>query len=137
MPFGSFGSVTGLAIAAVAGVEIFAAYLEMIGWGGAYAAKVFSFVDAADAGKTALLAFNMGLYNLLLAAGLIWALFIGHDVWAAKIARFFLALVLVAGVVGELSVTKGEYFFIRPFIFQYAPAALALALLHLDWPKRA
>lgn len=55
---------------------------------------------------TTALAFNQGVYNLFLAAGLIWALMISDGYWTRGIATFFLACVAVAGVAGAMTERK-------------------------------
>ena len=73
--------------------------------------------EAAEA--NAVLAFNQGFYNLFLCAGLVW----GLSARSAPLQTFFLACVLVAGLVGGASASRSI------FLVQALPAALALALL--------
>lgn len=74
--------------------------------------------------KTKELAFNQGVYNLFLCAGLVWALFIKDEIWQQHIAFFFLVCVAIAGVAGAL--TERKILFV-----QTIPALLAIALLFL------
>ena len=62
------------------------------------------------------LAFNQGFYNLLVVAGLGWALFVGSE----AIALAFLVFVILAGIVGWITVT------FRIFLAQAVPAILAM-----------
>jgi len=75
--------------------------------------------------KTKSMMANQGLYNAFLAAGLIWTYFIQDIHWQIYIAIFFLSCVLVAGIVGALTVSK------RIFWIQGFPALITLILLHL------
>ncbi|MDA4630850.1 DUF1304 domain-containing protein, partial [Escherichia coli] len=69
------------------------------------------------------LALNQGLYNGFLVAGLIWGLWLGQAGFAIKV--FFLGCVIVAGIVGALTVNR------RIFFVQGVPAIVALAALIL------
>lgn len=75
--------------------------------------------------KTKALAFNQGVYNAFLAAGLIWAFFIKDVLWQQNVSIFFLGCVFVAGLAGAL--TEKKIFFI-----QSLPALIALVLLLLN-----
>lgn len=68
------------------------------------------------------MALNQGLYNGFLAAGLLWALIHPDANIKLQLQIFFLGCVLIAGVVGALSVTT--IFWIQAF-----PASLALLTL--------
>lgn len=74
--------------------------------------------------KTKALAFNQGVYNLFLAMGLVWALFIEDPVWAANIASFFLGCVAIAGISGAMVERKILF-------FQTLPALITLMLIWL------
>jgi len=52
------------------------------------------------------LGFNQGLYNGFLAAGLVWSLF-APSPFNKQIALFFLACVLLAGIVGGITIAIG------------------------------
>lgn len=71
-----------------------------------------------SAEATKVLAFNQGFYNGFLAVGLIWGQCTGNVV----MANFFLGCVVVAGIVGALSVSK------KIFVVQALPAVAALIL---------
>lgn len=66
------------------------------------------------------LATNQGLYNGFLAAGLLWSLALEDQAFADMIARFFLICVLLAGVLGGMTISR------RIFWVQGFPALLAL-----------
>jgi putative membrane protein len=75
-----------------------------------------------QAAATAVLAKNQGLYNLFLAAGLLW----GLSPWTSDphgVQVFFLACVVVAGVVGAITASKNI------LAIQALPGAVALALV--------
>lgn len=79
-----------------------------------------------QAQTTKALALNQGLYNGFLAAGLLWAAqqgWIGNWGLAAPLAIFFLSCVVVAGIVGALTVSR------RIFFVQAVPALIAVAVL--------
>jgi putative membrane protein len=92
--------------------------LETFFWDHPVGRKIFSMTDEQSA-ATAVLAFNQGVYNGFLAAGLLWGLV------AAKrdVQIFFLLCVVVAGAVGGATA--------KPTIWltQMAPGLLALALV--------
>lgn len=111
-------------IAVVAVLHVGFAWLEMVAWTTPTGQKVFrrrqEFMIESKA-----LAFNQGLYNLFLVAGLAWGLWLGDAGHEVKI--FFLACVIVAGVVGAATVSS------RILIVQALPAALAFIALWLGW----
>lgn len=72
--------------------------------------------------KTKELAFNQGVYNLFLAAGLIWSFFISDVEWQTNVRIFFLACVMVAGLAGGL--TERKILFV-----QTVPALIGLLLI--------
>lgn len=65
---------------------------------------VFSTFDPALFEDTTELAANQGVYNLFLAAGLIWSLFIREREWHFKVAMVFLGFVAVAGMAAAVTV---------------------------------
>lgn len=79
-------------------------------------------LTAEDAKKSAVFAVNQGVYNGFLAAGLIWGLLAAPEA-ASSIKLFFLACVVVAGVVGGATASR------TILLVQALPAALALLLL--------
>ncbi len=104
----------------VAALHFYFLVLEAFLWDTPYGRKVFGLTpEFARASKA--LAANQGLYNGFLAAGLVWGLALGAAGDAVKI--FFLACVVVAGVVGAATVSRKVLF------IQALPAAIALSLL--------
>ncbi len=83
--------------------------------------KIFKLTPQA-AETCAVFAANQGVYNGFLAAGLVWGLLAAPEA-ALGVKTFFLACVVVAGVVGGATVSP------RIFFVQGLPALLALLLL--------
>jgi putative membrane protein len=107
-------------IALVALLHAWFLVLEMFLWTKPLGRRVFRMsVEQANATKT--LAVNQGLYNGFLVAGLAWGL-LAHD-FHVKI--FFLACVILAGLLGAMTVHR------KVFFVQALPAIVALVLLHL------
>ncbi len=73
------------------------------------------------------LAANMGVYNGLLAVGLIWAVLTTPNKVSTQI--FFLVCVITAGIYGGLTVKTSI------FMFQAVPAVISLAVLGLSLRK--
>lgn len=72
----------------------------------------------AQAAQTRVLALNQGLYNGFFATGLVWSVFSEN----IEMRYFLLGCVIVAGIVGALTVSKKILF------IQSLPAAAAIAL---------
>ena len=109
-----------IAIALVALLHAYFLALEMFLWDKPFGRRVFKTTpEYAAASKT--LAANQGLYNGFLAAGLIWGLAMGPAGLQVKV--FFLACVIVAGVFGAVTVSRGILF------VQAIPGIIALALV--------
>ena len=107
-------------VGVVAALHVYFLILEAFLWDTPYGHKTFDLKpDFAKASKA--LAANQGLYNGFLAAGLVWGLVLGDAGDAIKI--FFLACVVIAGVVGAAIVNRKILF------IQALPAAVALLLL--------
>ena len=70
--------------------------------------------------STKSLAANQGLYNVFLAAWLIWSFFISDEIWTKNVAIFFLTCVIIAGIYGALTASK------KIFFVQAVPAILAI-----------
>ena len=94
--------------------------LEMFLWDRPLGRRVFR-MSLEQAAATKTLAVNQGLYNGFLVAGLVWGL-LAHD-FDVKI--FFLACVVLAGLLGAMTVHR------KVFFVQALPAIVALVLLHL------
>jgi len=108
-------------IGLVAFLHVFFFVLEAFLWTKPFGRKTFR-LTAEFAQQSKVLAANQGLYNLFLAAGLVWALVLGDAPYAWSVATFFLGCVIVAGIVGGLTSNP------RIFIIQGVPALAALAL---------
>jgi len=114
-----------LLVALVALEHIYILWLEMFAWE-SRGKKVFKGALKEEYfAPTKVLAANQGLYNGFLAAGLIWALLIADPLWSGKVALFFLACVVVAGVYGAATASR------KIFFVQAVPALLAVAALLL------
>ncbi len=111
-----------LLIGVVALLHAWFLVLEMFLWR-TRARRAFG-MTAEQAECTAVLARNQGLYNGFLAAGLVWALVSGAEL--VPRATFFLACVVLAGILGALTVRRVILH------VQALPAALALAVLWLS-----
>lgn len=98
--------------------------LESFLWTTPFGRRTFA-MSREQAEATKVLAQNQGLYNGFLAAGLVWALTTGGDE-GRRLALFFLACVVVAGLVGAITTRSG-----RLFAVQGGPALFALGALFL------
>ena len=116
-------TIARILIALVALEHIYFLVLEMFLWTAPRTRAAFG-LSAEAAEQSKVLAANQGLYNGFLAAGLIWSL-ITPAAYAAQLALFFLACVLVAGLYGGFTANK------RIWLLQALPAALALAAVLL------
>ncbi len=114
----------------VAVEHVFIMILEMFLWESPeWGLKIFK-MTAEQAAISATLAFNQGLYNGFLAAGLFWALyFIADRAHAYKNTMFFLLCVIVAGIVGGATAKFSILF------TQGGPALVALVLTLLAGKK--
>jgi putative membrane protein len=108
-------------IAVVAVEHLVFLYLEAVLWTKPQGRKIFN-TTAEEAEISAPLAKNQGAYNGFLAAGLIWGI-VTNPAAGHQIKLVFLICVLVAAVVGGLTVSK------RILLVQGAPAAIALVLV--------
>jgi putative membrane protein len=109
-------------VALVAVLHLYFLVLEMFLWTKPLGLKTFN-QSQQKADDSAVLAANQGLYNGLLAAGLIWGLVHPVAGFGFEIKVFFLLCVIVAGLYGGYSVSP------RIILIQAAPAALALVFL--------
>jgi putative membrane protein len=97
--------------------------LEMFLWTRPLGLRTFrNSLDAARASAT--LAANQGLYNGFLAAGLLWGAFHPVPGVALQLRVFFLGCVVVAGVLGAITVSRR---------ILYVQALPGLAALVLAW----
>lgn len=92
--------------------------LESFLWTKPVGRRIFG-LTPERAADSASLAANQGLYNLFVAAGLIWGLVI-HSF---EIKVFFLGFVVIAGIVGAMTAKRSILF------VQALPGAIALLLV--------
>lgn len=102
----------------VVALHFYFLWLEMFGWQGPRAARVFR-LEPGFARDTAVLAANQGLYNGFLAAGLIVGLWLSDTAMIV----YLLLCVAVAGLYGAATATRAAAF------AQTVPATLALLAL--------
>jgi putative membrane protein len=94
-----------LFVVIVAALHLYFFVLESFLWTSPHGLKVFG-LSSEDAAKTKALATNQGVYNAFIAAGLIWSLLHPQGIVASQIAVFIMGCVVVAGVVGGLTISK-------------------------------
>ncbi|MGZ5130539.1 MAG: DUF1304 domain-containing protein [Caldimonas sp.] len=109
-----------LLVALVALLHVWFLVLEMFLWDKPLGLRTFR-QTPESAATSKVLAANQGLYNGVLAAGLLWGLWLGGAGFAVKL--FFLGCVVVAGVFGAATVGRKILF------VQALPAALAMVLV--------
>lgn len=112
-----------IAVAIVAMLHLYFLVLEVLLWDKPLGLKVFG-MTPEKAAITKPLAINQGLYNGFLAAGLVWGLLLGPAGFAIKV--FFLACVLIAGIVGAVTASRKILF------VQAVPGVIALILVLLS-----
>lgn len=112
--------IASVLVALVAAIHLYIVVLEMSLWDKPAGMKAFN-LTPDRAALTKVMAANQGLYNGLLAAGLIWGLIRGAE--GLEFQVFFLLCVVVAGLYGALTVSR------RILMVQAAPAGLALLAL--------
>ena len=111
-------TVASIGVIIVALIHVYILVLEMFLWTKPAGLRAFGQTQAvANASKV--LAANQGLYNGFLAAGLFWSLTLGGD--GKRVAVFFLACVIVAGVYGAITASR------KIIYVQALPAVLAMA----------
>lgn len=113
-------TLSALLVAAIAALHVYILVLEMLLWEAPRSRKIFG-TTAEFAAQTKVLAANQGLYNGFLAAGLVWALWLGLAGEGGNVAVFFLICVAIAGLYGAATASR------RILFVQALPAALALA----------
>ena len=110
----------------IAGLHVYIMVLEMVLWETPRAKRAFG-TTAEFARATRVLAANQGLYNGFLAAGLIWALWLGVGEAGCVAARFVLGCVVVAGVFGALTASR------RILFVQALPGAVGILAVLAGW----
>lgn len=113
-------SLADLAILVVAALHFGFWVLEMFLWNTPFGRKTFG-LKPDFAAQSATLAANQGLYNGLLAAGLVLSV-VFHD-FHAKL--YLLGFVIIAGLYGGFTVKKSI------LVIQALPALIALVLVHI------
>ncbi|WP_417623103.1 DUF1304 domain-containing protein [Parasphingorhabdus sp.] len=105
-----------------------------IAWFGIYAWQTqgpatFPDLPANLFSPTTAMAANQGVYNLCLAAGLVWSLCIRDATWQRKVGTAFLLFVAAAGLLGAWRISRDIA------LVQAGPAVIALMLLWLPTGK--
>lgn len=103
----------------VAALHLYFAYLEIFVWTRPKGLKIFG-LTAAQAQQTANLAANQGIYNALLAVGLVVGLVLGKPD-GNVLTVFLLSFIVLVGVYGALTVSR------KIALVQALPATVALA----------
>lgn len=97
--------------------------LEIVFWNMPLGMQIFG-TDPEFAQRSKPLAANQGLYNGFIAAGLVWSIWpVGTAGAGTALAVFFLDCVIIAGIVGALTVNS------RIMFVQALPGLLALAIV--------
>lgn len=118
--------VSVILVSIVALIHIYILYLEMFLWATPKGQKAFG-TTAQVAKDSKSLAFNQGLYNGFLAAGLIWGMLYPDEAVGRHIELFFLGCVLIAGIVGSLTAKKSILY------IQALPALIAILVVLMQW----
>src|SRR5437870_4686817 len=114
-------TATRVLVGIIAALHVYFMILESFLWTTPYGRRVFgTTAEVAESSKS--LAQNQGLYNGFLAAGLGWSLLARAEI-AGELMLFFLACVLIAGIVGGVTASK------KILVVQALPAAIALGLV--------
>ncbi len=112
--------ISRILIGLTAALHVYIAWFEMFAWT-TVGKDVFSTFDEDLFPETVDLAANQGVYNLFLAVGLIWSLFISEETWRYRVAMCFLGFVAVAGLTAMVTI---EFSAGLP---QLVPSVLAMA----------
>ncbi|KAG5927766.1 hypothetical protein E4U42_001813 [Claviceps africana] len=114
-----------VASALLAALHVYIMALEMFMWTTPRGRKAFR-LTAEFAAQTKTMAANQGLYNGILAAGLVWGL--AHPVaeFARQIRAFFCLAVVVAGFYGGVTSSR------KIWVVQMTPGLVALASVYWD-----
>ena len=116
-------------IVLVALLHLYIAWFGIFAWQGQGPAT-FPDLPASLFEPTTAMAANQGVYNLCLAAGLFWSLFIRNVEWQRKVATAFLLFVAAAGLLGAW---RGS---LDIALVQAGPAIIGLLLIWLPLGKR-
>jgi putative membrane protein len=115
--------VANVLVLVVAAIHVYILVLEMFLWRTERGRRAFG-TDRAFADASATLAANQGLYNGILAAGLVWGV-VAADPVGFQVKLFFLGAVAIAGIYGAATVNR------RILFVQTVPAVLAMAAVYL------
>jgi putative membrane protein len=115
-------------IAIVAILHLYIAWFGIFAWQGQGPAT-FPDLPASLFEPTTAMAANQGVYNLCLAAGLIWSLLIRDIEWQRTVATAFMLFVATAGLFGAWRVSTDIA------LVQAGPAVIGLILLWLPGRK--
>jgi putative membrane protein len=113
-------SAADIATGLVAAIHAYILVLEMFLWDTPRGRRVFG-TTPEFAAASKVLAANQGLYNGFLAAGVVWAMWLGPSGEPARL--FFLDCIALAGIYGAATVNR------RIFFVQTVPAVIAIALV--------
>ena len=111
-------------ITLVAILHLYVAWFGIFAWQ-AQGPATFPDLPANLFEPTTAMAANQGVYNLCVAVGLIWSLFIRDAEWQRKVASGFLLFVAAAGIFGAWRVSPDIA------LVQAGPAVIGLLLLWL------
>jgi len=114
----------------VALIHCYIMVLETFLWKTAYGMKTFQ-LTPERAEMTGVMAQNQGVYNGLLAAGLIWSFFIASREWKRNVRIFFLLSVFAVGLVGAYTAM------VKILFIQSLPAFLALVAVYFSARRNA
>ena len=106
-------------------IHFYIMFLEMVLWEKKRIRGIFG-LSAEFAKQTRMMAFNQGLYNGFLAAGLLWSYLTADALMASHIRLFFLGCIVVAGIVGALTASK------RILWIQTVPALIPFILILIN-----
>lgn len=106
----------------IAAEHLFITWVEIFAWT-SRGPKMFPHLSVGFLNSTKQMAANQGIYNLFLAAGLIWSLIIQTAPWNIYVAVFFLTCVIIAGIFGAFTSNVSIFF------KQALPAILAMVVL--------
>lgn len=106
----------------LAALHLWFMVLETFLWTKPLGRKTFR-MSAEQAAATAVLAGNQGIYNGILAAGLLFAAFVVPAPASHLVQLFFAGAVVVAGLYGGATASRAI------FVVQALPGALAVAAL--------
>jgi putative membrane protein len=111
-----------LVVGLVAALHLYFLYLEMVLWTTPRGRAVFGTTEE-QAQQSAALAKNQGLYNGFLAAALVWGIIATNDEAAFAFKVYGLTCVIVAAIVGALTVSR------RILVVQGVPAVVGIVLV--------